>query len=171
MIFTYFVFLETQRVLSVGPTSWMQDQKADCAVVLTGGGARISEGFSLLSQQRVKKLIISGVHPQAALHEIFPQLPFYGNVNEKDILLEKHSLTTYGNVQQSVPILEALNCKSMVLITSRLHMHRAMSTFQGKLSSDYEILPRAVVAGSLDESWQDLSLEVLKSLFYSIWAY
>src|SRR5580658_8318424 len=106
-------------------SAWTEDHKADCAVVLTGGPGRVREGFDLLAQGQVRKLIISGVHPKATLREIFPQWPFYGNLREEDVVLERRSATTYGNAQQSLPLVEALHCRNLVLITSHLHMHRA----------------------------------------------
>src|SRR5882672_1590713 len=88
-------------------SAWVEDHKADCAVVLTGGPGRIREGFDLLAQGQVRKLIISGVHPRSTLREIFPQWPFYGGLHEDDVVLEKRSTTTYGNAQQSLPLVEA----------------------------------------------------------------
>jgi len=153
------------------PTAWTEDHSADCGLVLTGGPGRVREGFDLLAQGRVKKLIISGVYPHAELNEIFPQLPYYGAISEDDIVLEKRSATTYGNAQQSLPLVEALRCRDVILITSRIHMYRSHRIFTAVFPSEINIYQRAIVAGRLKPLPIDLFIETLKTVFYSIWAY
>lgn len=164
-------YQESIKVSRQNVTSWEIDHKADCAVVLTGGAGRVREGFDLLAQKRIKKLIISGVFPQAKLRDIFPQWPFYGRIDTSDVILEKRSETTYGNAQQSLPLVEALHCRDLILITSRLHMYRAQKIFVAIFPPHFPIYPRSVIQGSYNPTWLDLSLEVFKSIFYSLWAY
>lgn len=171
LVFSWFFYLESRKILAQEPTAWLEDHSADCAVVLTGGPQRVREGFDLLAQRRVKKLVLSGVHPGATLREIFPQWTFYGQLRESDVILEKRSKTTYGNVQQTIPLLEALYCRDFVLITSREHMYRALKTFNAESEGRFSIYPRAIVARSYDITWLDLWAESLKSLFYELFAY
>jgi uncharacterized SAM-binding protein YcdF (DUF218 family) len=166
----YFV-REWIAVTETQPTSWFKEQKADCAVVLTGGPGRVREGLDLLAQKAVQKLIISGVHPKASLKEIFPQWPYYGDLSEDDVVLERRSGTTYGNAQQSLPLVEALRCRNILLVTSALHMHRAYRTFRGVFPKEMEIKTRAVIAGRYHPKVEELFWETFKSLFYSLWAY
>ncbi|MEK7355817.1 MAG: YdcF family protein [Bdellovibrionota bacterium] len=162
---------EVKLILAQTVTAWTTDDSADCGVVLTGGPNRIREGLDLLSRKAILKLIISGVHPQANLHEFFPQLPYYGDLHEQDVILERRSETTYGNAQQSLPLVEALHCRDLVLITSRSHMRRALLTFQAEFPRGFPILPRAVSGMSEPPTWDEVGFEALKSLFYSVWAY
>jgi uncharacterized SAM-binding protein YcdF (DUF218 family) len=165
-------YTELQKITAEPVSSWLYDHHADCAVVLTGGPHRIREGFDLLSRQEVKKLIISGVHPQATLREIIPQWPYYGTLDENNIFLEKRSGTTYGNAQQTLPLIEALRCRDVIIVTSRLHMYRAYKTFQATYPPEVLLYKRAVLSSSHYElEWYELLVEVLKSLFYSLWAY
>lgn len=159
------------NILSEKVTSWTQEFDADCGVVLTGGPSRVKEGFDLLARKKIKKLIISGVHPDVRIHELLPVWPFYVNLNENDIILEKHSRTTYGNAQQSLYIVESLRCRDIVIITSALHMLRAYNTFKSIYPAHIPIYKNAVVGTNLKPSIQDLSQEVFKSVFYSLWAY
>ena len=93
------------RIISNYPvTAWTDDHKADCGVVLTGGPNRVMDAIEQLYQRNVKKIIISGVYPGSELRDIFPQKPFYGDLDSDDIILEKRSLTTYGNAQQALPL-------------------------------------------------------------------
>jgi uncharacterized SAM-binding protein YcdF (DUF218 family) len=168
---TLLIVKEYGRVRGQQINSWTEDVSADCAVVLTGGANRIREGIDLLAQRAIQKLIISGVHPKASLRDIFPLLPFYGSVNEQDIILEKRSGTTYGNAQQTLPLVEALRCRDLVLVTSNVHMYRAFSTFRGNFPLQIPILPRAVIAGRSEGGFDEILFEAFKSLFYSVWAY
>lgn len=152
-------------------TSWTEAHTADCAVVLTGGAGRVREGFDLLANQNIKKLIISGVNPNSRLREIMPAWSFYGNLREDDVVLERHSQTTYGNAQQSLSIVEALRCRDIILVTSRLHMHRSFKTFRGTYPENIAIIKHAIVSGRYEVGFGEASFEALKSLFYSLWAY
>ncbi len=146
-------------------------READCAIVLTGGSGRVREGFDLLSRKQVKKLIVSGVNEKSQLREIMPQLFLYGDIQEKDIILDRRSLTTYGNAQQTLPFVEALRCRDVMLVTSHLHMYRAYKTFQGAYPSSIEIVKHAVPAAANESGPLDIGTEVLKSMFYAVWAY
>lgn len=127
--------------------SWNKSVSVDCGVVLTGGPGRLREAFVLLENYSIKKLIVSGVHPQSQLRDIFPLWAFYNRVNEANVILEKKSQTTFGNAQQSMALLEALQCRDFVLISSRLHMYRAARTFQAVLSEPIEMHLHPVISG------------------------
>lgn len=170
-LFVWVFLKEVRRVKNSPINSWSQDLTADCGVVLTGGANRLKEGLDLLNQKSILKLIISGVHPKAQLREIYPQLPYYGSVNENDIILEKRSLTTFGNAQQSLALVEALRCRDIVLITSQIHLYRSLATFKASFPEGFPIHGRAVPAGRSETGLVEVSIEALKSLFYSLWAY
>lgn len=175
LVFLLLLILLAQRenikVASTPIHSWKEGVRSDCGVVLTGGPNRVREGLDLLAQGSIQRLIISGVHPKSNLREIFPQLPFYGSIDEKNIVLEKHSTTTYGNVQQTLSLVEALRCRDLVVITSRSHMYRSMRTFKAYFPKNFPLIPRAVHGGRADENEWDIWIETIKSLFYSTWAY
>lgn len=162
---------EMRTVESYPITSWEKDSSADCGVVLTGGAGRVHEGFDLLADRRVKKLIISGVHRDARLRELITNWTFYGSLHEEDVVLEKRSETTWGNAQQSLPIVEALHCRDVLLITSRLHMWRALHTFKSVFPDSIDIQAQAVVGNRYEGQWGETLIEAVKSLFYSVWAY
>ena len=101
--FCYRFYSEYNSILSVPVQSWQKNQICDCAVVLTGGAGRVREGFDLLSNQAVKKLIISGVHSNVQLRDLLPLWPFYGNINENDVVLEKRNRakTVFRNITEN----------------------------------------------------------------------
>ncbi len=169
--FAFRFYIEKQRVLSESVQSWNRSGIADCAVVLTGGAHRIREGFDLLNQKQIKKLIISGVYSGALLTEIFPYWSFYENIDELDVILEKRSLTTFGNAQQSLPIVDAIKCRDVLLITSSVHMYRAFKTFKSTFPDQINVYRHSVVPGPNEGSVMSVGFEILKSVFYSTWAY
>lgn len=171
VIFAIAFFKDYGRVTSQPINSWNENLNVDCAVVLTGGSNRVREGLDLLSRGQIKKLIISGVYKEATLREIYPLWPFYGDVKEQDVVLERRSATTYGNAQQSLPIVEALGCRDVAIVTSYLHMYRAFRTFQATYPEQFTLVKYAVNPGRSEVDTWETSTEVIKSIFYSLWAY
>jgi uncharacterized SAM-binding protein YcdF (DUF218 family) len=171
VVFTVLLIRERHLILEQTVNAWTEDSFADCAVVLTGGPNRIREGLDLLARKSVKKLILSGVHPQSTLRQIFPQLPYYGDFNEQDVILERRAQTTFGNAQQTLPLVEALNCRDLIIVTSRVHMRRALLTFRAEFPPDFPLIARAVPGHSEPPSTDEVLWESLKALFYSAWAY
>lgn len=167
----YRYYDEYKKVQSEAVQSWLKTPTADCAVVLTGGPGRVREGFDLLANQNVKKLVISGVYSNARMREIMPVWSFYGNLNENNVVLDRRSETTFGNAQQSLPIVEALKCRDILLVTSRIHMYRAYRTFRATYPENIYIQKQAIVGGHYEASIWEASFEAVKSLFYSLWAY
>lgn len=140
----------------------------DCGVVLTGASGRLREAFEVLAQKKIKKLIISGVYKDTQLREIFPQLPFYPEISESDIILEKHSETTFGNAIQSLAVVRSLQCRNILLMTSQLHMHRAYKIFKEIYPSTVSIAPFSILNPTKELSKVDLMTEVTKSVFYTL---
>ena len=167
----YRFYSEHELILLEPVQSWTSTQTADCAVVLTGGPGRVKEGFDLLANRNVKKLVIAGVYSNARLREIMPQWAFYGNLREDDVVLDRRSETTYGNAQQSLPIVEALQCRDILLVTSRLHMYRSYRTFRAAYPENIYIQKRAMVGSRFEASVWEVNFEAMKSMFYSLWAY
>lgn len=140
----------------------------DCGVVLTGGPGRIREAIEILGQKKIKKLIISGVYKEAQLAEIFPPLPFYPEVDSNDIILEKHSESTYGNAVQSLALVQTLQCRSVLLITSQMHMRRSYKIFRAMYPESIQIQKHYVLSQRKDPRELDLVIETIKSVFYLV---
>lgn len=165
------IYREAQIILLSPIDSWSIDAAADCGVVLTGGPYRIREGLDLLAQKRIRKLVIAGVNPTTQLHELFPRLPIYGRVDEKDIFLEKQSQTTFGNAIQSLQYVEALRCETILLVTSSIHQQRALRTFKARYPSELKLQSYSVPTPRDAFYFYEILVESVKSYFYSFWAY
>lgn len=163
--------LEYRRIRATPIDAWIRDQRADCAVVLTGGPGRVKEGMDLLARKAVRKLVVSGVNPQADWRDIFTNWPFYQDVAEADIVLERRSRTTFGNAQQSLVIAEALGCRDLLVITSQYHLHRALRTFRAEFEERIPVEGRAIASSGVDSETFEIATEAIKSIFYGLWAY
>jgi uncharacterized SAM-binding protein YcdF (DUF218 family) len=111
-------------------------------------------------------LIVSGVYKESKLHEIFPYLSFYPEVNSENIFLEKKSETTFGNAQQSLVWVQNLKCKDILLMTSQIHMSRAYRIFKSTFPDSYEIKKLSLPNSKTERGVLDLMTEVVKSVFY-----
>jgi uncharacterized SAM-binding protein YcdF (DUF218 family) len=152
--------------------AWTDDiAPADCGVVLTGSAHRIREALALLSRGQIQKLVVAGVHPQTDLLDLLTPEDLLTGVDKSRVVIEKRSTTTFGNAQQSLPIVEALGCTRVILITSQMHMHRALKTFFAAYPSNIKLVKYSVPPSVQSSSWWEFGLEVFKTSFYSLWAF
>lgn len=172
LVFTGLLLRERSVVLQVLPSGQIDNlPKTECGVVLTGSAGRIREAFEILNLGKISKLVISGVYKGAQLHEIFPQLAFYPDVKPENIVLEKISGSTYQNAVQSLQVIQILKCKNILLITSQLHMYRALKTFRAVYPEDFEIRTFSTVNPLKENTEFTVLFETIKSLFYSLTPY
>lgn len=168
------LFFHGKKIADEPMNLWTQDQlspadsQADCAVVLTGAPGRVREGFELLQQKKVKKLIVSGVFKEATFAEVFPYWPYYNEINPDDVILEKRSQTTFGNAHQSVVLVESLKCQDVFLITSQLHMSRAYTVFRDVFPDGIVIKKLTLPNSKLEQSVFSFLFETVKSVFYTV---
>lgn len=144
------------------------NNSADCGVVLTGGSGRIREGLAVLSRGLVRTLIISGVHQHSTLAEMVPEVIYYPEIDLDRVILERRSNSTSANAQQSLVVVEALGCKSILLITSDYHMYRALQTFEHFFPPTIPVAPYVVPSDRIFGSklWLTATDEFFKYLFY-----
>ena len=117
--------------------------KTSAIVVLTGGKDRISEGLELLSQNKSKELLISGVRRGASLKAIIRGSGYRGASDSRKIALDYKSTTTVENAQNVAKWVSQRNIKSIRLVTANYHMRRALIEFNHYLK-DVNIIPHAV---------------------------
>jgi uncharacterized SAM-binding protein YcdF (DUF218 family) len=169
VVFALIVYWKTDQIVSEPETLWGNNElSADCGVVLTGAPGRLREGFELLAEKRIKKLIASGVYKDARMIEIFPYSGYYPEVSLEDIYLEKRSETTFGNARHSMSLVEGLRCRDVILITSQIHMYRAYSIFKIVYPETMTIKKLTLPNTRSESGLSGLAIEVVKTLFYSI---
>lgn len=169
IVFVLVVYWKTDQIISEPENLWGNNEiSADCGVVLTGAPGRLREGFELLAEKKIKKLIVSGVYKDARMIEIFPYSGYYPEVSLEDIYLEKRSETTFGNARHSMSLVEGLRCRDIILITSQIHMHRAYSIFKIVYPDSMTIKKLTLPNTRSESGLSGLAIEVVKSLFYYI---
>ena len=129
-----------------------QLKKHDVAIVLGGmaeynndldvlsirrPGDRIFQAVTLYKKGKVRKILISGDSghlTDRGLHEArqMKQILVSWGIPETDVLTEEKSVNTHENAKETVKLLQRSypDLKSFVLITSGLHMRRALGCFQ-----------------------------------------
>ncbi len=113
-------------------------RKADAAIVM-GAAAygdkpspvfeqRIAHGVTLYKNGTVKKLILTGGYgPGAEMSEseVARRYALEQGVPDRDMLLEKVSRTTLGNLQQARDIMKKQGLNDALLVSDPMHMERA----------------------------------------------
>jgi len=111
---------------------------------------------------------------------MFPEILFYPEIELENVILERRSSSTAGNAQQSLSIVEALQCQSILLITSDYHLFRALKTFNQTYPPTIQIVPYAVPSERLHKRlhawfdsryWGIVFEEWYKFLFYSVFVF
>lgn len=163
---------QTYRSIELYPVqSWHALEGADCAIVLTGGRGRLRQGLQLLRRGQIRHLIISGVHVGTQIVDLISWQDELMNWGLNNLHLEHYSRTTYGNAQQSWPLAEALDCSSVYLMTSQVHMPRALKTFSANKPRSIALIPRSTPAPFMERDFSAKIWESIKDVFYSYWAY
>jgi uncharacterized SAM-binding protein YcdF (DUF218 family) len=89
-------------------------------------------------------VVMSGGNPQnheEAEADLYGSLLVAAGVKRSDLILENQSLDTYENARNTYKILSKLQYDTSVLITSSLHMHRALLAFDA-----FDLHPQPAVA-------------------------
>ena len=124
--------------------------RADGIVALTGGGARLDAAEALFEHGTGKRLLISGVDQdttKATLKEMVHGGPRFDCCADIGYAAED----THGNAQEAAGWARDHNFKSLVIVTARYHMPRALGEFSGVMP-DVVLTPYPVEQGSIDLS-------------------
>lgn len=130
-----------------------EPQKADAIVVVSGGQttSRAQRGIELYKQGYAPNIIFSG----AALDDgpsnayAMRSQALAEGIPASHIYIDEISQNTYENAVHTKEILNGLNAKKIILVTSPYHQRRANQTFRAVLGSDYEVLG----VSAFDDRW------------------
>lgn len=122
---------------------------------LNAGGDRIVAGYELFRSGRVRNLLLSAGGPDAGE----PVEADWGaalyrrlGVPADRLHLERESRNTRENAERSARIVKDQGWRSLVLVTSAMHMPRAAATFR-KAGLEVDLLPVDHRHGPKDGSW------------------
>lgn len=95
---------------------------------------RVDRAQSLYLNGRAPKILLSGgaLHGRVSEAQGMAQVLKNRGIPETALLLENESRNTYENVMLSMPILKQLGQPKVLVVTSALHMPRAMAVFNSK---------------------------------------
>jgi uncharacterized SAM-binding protein YcdF (DUF218 family) len=129
------------------------DRAADGIVALTGGASRISDAVELLASGRGRRLLITGVAPTTNTAELIRLAPDSERWFSCCIDLDYSAVNTVGNATQTRRWARERGFRSLVVVTSRYHMPRAMLEIAHRLP-DVTLIPFPVVsAQARAEPW------------------
>jgi len=128
-------------------------KKADAIVVVSGGQtqSRAAKGIELYKQGYAPKIIFSGAALDDGPSNAFAMrdLALSEGVPSKSIYIDEKSQNTYENAVNSKSILDELQSKTLILVTSPYHQRRANQTFNNVLGNNYEV----VGVSAYDDRW------------------
>lgn len=150
-------------------------EKADVAIVLSGGsGERVENAVLLYKSKKIEKMIMTG-NPCYGKSEAFFMAEYaraLGVPNEA-ILLEEKAVSTYENATRTAPICAKNHFRSAVIVTSKFHTDRAYKTFKKVYKNNITLY--CVAADdkiNYDAWWRDtemaesILIELGKTFFY-----
>ena len=119
------------------------DERTDAIVVLTGSPGRLERGLALLEQGRAQAVLISGVPPDARPQDYAARYGVDPGLFPAKIALGQESVDTRTNAEEVARWLQRRHYRSIRLVTSDLHMHRAYYEI-GRRVGDVSIVTDAV---------------------------
>lgn len=160
IVFPVFFFISFVQDLR---TYKFDKKRVDAIVVLSGGLGRVEEGLKLLKAGKGEYLIISGVDKDSDIESIFFLHDPVDFIDNKRIILEKSSSSTFENAMDVKKIVDRRGFKSIILITSVYHIKRARFIFSKVLPEDVKIFYHTVSTENFDGDkwWKDRNSTLL----------
>ena len=138
-------------------------EAADAIIVLTGGQARLDAAIDLLKSGKGKRLLISGVHPDANRDDLSAVTGGGKQLFSCCVDIDHAALDTIGNAEESAKWVRTHDYGKVILVTNNYHMPRSLLEM-GRLLGTAELEPYPVVNTRLDDGrW--LQPEALRVLF------
>jgi uncharacterized SAM-binding protein YcdF (DUF218 family) len=134
--------------------SQLEPRTADGISVLTGGAARIDEAMKLLTQQKAKRLLITGVNRTTSTEEL-KQLASQGDqLFSCCVDIDKEARNTIDNATETSQWVARNHYNSVIVVTSNYHMPRALAEL-GRVMPGVTLIPYSVVDNNvhLDRWW------------------
>jgi len=131
-----------------------EPRTGDGIAVLTGGVARIDEAMKLLTQQKAKRLLITGVNRTTST-EALKQLASQGDqLFSCCVDIDKEARNTIDNATETSQWVAQHHYTSIIVVTSNYHMPRALAEL-GRVMPGVTLIPYSVVDNNvhLDRWW------------------
>lgn len=116
----------------------------DGVVVLTGGPGRLVRGLEVLQHGSAKRLLISGVGPRIDKRELAAAVEAPGALFGSRVDLGVRAIDTRSNAIETAAWAAHHNYRSLRIVTSSVHMRRALQELRARLPATISLLPDAV---------------------------
>jgi len=118
---------------------------ADAVVVLTGGPGRLEKGIQLLSDDRAKKMLLSGVHRDVLSRELSALTGAEQAIFDCCITLDYAAANTLENAVETAKWTSNNNVRSLILVTADYHIQRSVVLFR-KSMPNVTVIPFPVLS-------------------------
>ena len=118
--------------------------KSDAVIVLTGGAGRIERGIAVMKRGDAKRMLVAGTDPSVTRTDLIRRLKGEARLVRCCVDLGSESVDTRSNAEEALRWLDRRGYKSVRLITSDWHMHRAAFEFRKQLGGRVRIIPDAL---------------------------
>ena len=115
----------------------------DAIVVLTGGSQRVSTGLELLSQNKAKRLFISGVYEGVEIPRLLEAAGTSETPLHRRVEMGYGAQDTTGNATETEEWMRKNGFRSLRLVTASYHMPRSLLEFRNALP-EATIIPHPV---------------------------
>ena len=134
--------------------SQLEPRTADGIAVLTGGASRIDKAMKLLTQQKARRLLITGVNRTTSTEEL-KQLASQGDqLFSCCVDIDKEARNTIDNATETSQWVARNHYTSVIVVTSNYHMPRALAEL-ARVMPGVTLIPYSVVDNNvhLDRWW------------------
>lgn len=142
-----------RRLIGLGVIAWLvgfgwfmltlakplDHRKTDAIVVLTGGPGRIDRGIALLRTGAARRMLVTGVAPDVRPIELAVEYKTSPRLFACCIDLGHEAVDTRSNAQETSEWLLRHKYRSVRLVTSDWHMHRAKLELKSALG-DHDVM-------------------------------
>jgi uncharacterized SAM-binding protein YcdF (DUF218 family) len=118
--------------------------KSDAIIVLTGGAGRIERGIAVMKRGDAKRMLVAGADPSVTRTDLIRRLNGNARLVRCCVDLGSESVDTRSNAEESLRWLKSHDYRSVRLITSDWHMHRAAYEFRKQLGPDIILIRDAL---------------------------
>ena len=128
LIFSFYFTYYLYQIYSQSDTE-LKNAKYTAAIVLTGDQYRIQKGISLLKENIVNKLLISGVNKKISKKSIIAEFPDSKSLFNCCIDLDMISTNTFENARESYTWIHNNKLDSVIIVSSFYHLPRVKLEF------------------------------------------
>lgn len=118
----------------------LDGRRTDAIVVPTGGPGRIDRGIALLRAKAAKRMLVTGVAPTVRPVELAERYHVPPALFACCIDLGHEAVDTRSNAEETSAWVKSHGYRSIRLVTSDWHMHRAMLELTNALGDDVVVV-------------------------------